>query len=75
MLGLPLLDGYEVARRFRSQASGNTVLVALTGYGLAVDRQRARDAGFDFHLAKPATAAQLDDVLSKAGERGVGPPR
>ena len=51
-IGMPKLDGYEVARRIR--ASGRAVtLVALTGWGQARDRERAAQAGFDAHLTKP----------------------
>jgi PAS domain S-box-containing protein len=70
-IGLPGLDGYEVARRVRSRPGGpDIVLIALTGYGLETDRQRVREAGFDFHLVKPATPEQLDEVLSKIKDRG-----
>jgi CheY-like chemotaxis protein len=57
-IGLPRLDGYEVARRLRAANLGSR-LVALTGYGRDDDVQRARDAGFDEHLLKPATLEQL----------------
>jgi len=57
-IGLPLLDGYEVARRLR-EAKFGARLVALTGYGREDDLQRAREAGFDEHLLKPATLEQL----------------
>jgi NO-binding membrane sensor protein with MHYT domain/ActR/RegA family two-component response regulator/two-component sensor histidine kinase len=57
-IGLPGIDGYELARRLRS-AGSRAYLVALTGYGLAVDRERARKAGFDIHVAKPAAMASL----------------
>ncbi|MBT2324911.1 response regulator [Variovorax paradoxus] len=54
-IGLPLLDGYEVARRMR-RTSGTeaALLIALTGYGQSEDRQAALDAGFDHHFVKPA---------------------
>jgi len=52
-LGLPGLDGYEVARRIRAAAGAAVRLVALTGYGEPEDRDRAADAGFDLHLLKP----------------------
>jgi CheY-like chemotaxis protein len=51
------------------------VLIALTGYGLEEDRQRVREAGFDFHLVKPATPEQLDEVLSKIKVRDGDPGR
>ena len=57
-IGLPRLDGYEVARRLREAKLGAR-LVALTGYGRDDDVERAREAGFDEHLLKPATLEQL----------------
>jgi CheY-like chemotaxis protein len=62
-IGLPGIDGYEVARRLRA-ASTPSALVALTGYGQEEDRARARDAGFDGHLTKPVEPAVLARVLS-----------
>jgi len=53
-IGLPVLDGYEVARRLRVLLDGHSCrLVALTGYGLAADREHSARAGFDTHLVKP----------------------
>jgi PAS domain S-box-containing protein len=67
-IGLPDLDGYEVARALRSEeALKATRLVALSGYAQPEDRQRAREAGFDTHLPKPADLQQLMDVLAQAG--------
>jgi two-component system, sensor histidine kinase len=64
-LGLPVLDGYQVARRVRSQLGANGIrLIALTGYGQESDRLKAREAGFDAHLAKPAGMDELMDALS-----------
>jgi signal transduction histidine kinase len=57
-IGLPWLDGYEVARRIR-EADRGIRLVALTGYGCDADVQRARAAGFDEHVLKPASAERL----------------
>jgi CheY-like chemotaxis protein len=65
-IGLPGLDGYEVARRLREHPIGRRLrLVALTGYGLPEDRQRAIDAGFDRHLVKPVDPAQLAALLGE----------
>ena len=65
-IGLPGLDGYEVARRLRGHPIGRRVrLVALTGYGLPEDRQRAIEAGFDRHLVKPVDPAQLAALLGE----------
>jgi CheY-like chemotaxis protein len=53
-IGMPGLDGYELARRIRAQSWGRTmVLVALTGWGQEADRRRSREAGFDSHWVKP----------------------
>ncbi len=63
-IGLPDLDGYAVARALRSEgALGTTRLVAISGYAQPQDRQRAREAGFDAHLAKPPDVAALLRVL------------
>jgi CheY-like chemotaxis protein len=62
-IGLPIIDGYQVARRIR--AAGLAVrLVALTGYGSGEDIQTARSAGFDAHLVKPASLDGLRQVIS-----------
>jgi CheY-like chemotaxis protein len=61
-IGLPGMDGYELARRLRAELSGRPPrLVALTGYGQDGDRAKAREAGFDVHLVKPV---DLDAVMS-----------
>ena len=65
-VGLPELDGYEVAKRIRAQARPDMLLVALTGYGLTEDRERALAAGFDLHLVKPIDFDRLFDVLATA---------
>lgn len=64
-LGLPELDGYEVARRIRSMLGRDGIfLVALTGYGDDEDRLRTEAAGFDVHLVKPVDTAALGKLLS-----------
>jgi signal transduction histidine kinase/CheY-like chemotaxis protein len=65
-IGLPQLDGYELARRFRAEPSGEgTVLVALTGYGSPDDREESRRAGFDYHLIKPVSPDSILQLLHK----------
>lgn len=65
-IGLPGLDGHEVARRLRAMAGGRAmVLAALTGYGQPQDRRRAGEAGFDAYLVKPADAAMLAAVVGQ----------
>jgi signal transduction histidine kinase/CheY-like chemotaxis protein len=64
-IGLPRMDGYELARRIRAEiAERRPLLVAVTGYGLPQDRNRAREAGFDLHLVKPVDAQSLERVLA-----------
>jgi signal transduction histidine kinase/CheY-like chemotaxis protein len=66
-IGLPGLDGYEVARRLRQKAGEMApYLVAVTGYGQPSDRRRALDAGFDVHLVKPVDTAELARVIASA---------
>ncbi|HJZ59459.1 MAG TPA: response regulator [Gemmataceae bacterium] len=68
-IGLPGLDGYEVARRLRAgSATRNAVLVAVTGYGRDEDRQLSRAAGFDHHLVKPVDLATLQRILAPAAD-------
>jgi len=62
-IGLPLLDGYEVARQVKAVLDDNITLIALTGYGSPEDRQRAFQAGFDAHLTKPADLDELSHLL------------
>ncbi|AVR96010.1 hybrid sensor histidine kinase/response regulator [Pseudoduganella armeniaca] len=66
-LGMPLLDGYETARRLRALPHmADLALVALTGWGAAEDRARARAAGFDRHLLKPAAPDEVAAALALA---------
>jgi CheY-like chemotaxis protein len=62
-IGLPLLDGYEVARRLRHALDGLIRLIALTGYGQPEDLHRGFVAGFDHHLTKPADPDHLVQLL------------
>ena len=64
-IGLPGMDGYELARRLRAQADlAGSTLIALTGYGQASDRDSAMAAGFDHHFVKPVTIDRLIAVLA-----------
>jgi PAS domain S-box-containing protein len=65
-LGLPGMSGYEVARLIRNGGPNPTVLVALSGYVLAQDRERASAAGFAHHIAKPTSVAELERVIATA---------
>jgi PAS domain S-box-containing protein len=62
-IGLPGLDGYEVARRIRARRGTNPILVAITGYGQIDDQRRSLAAGFDAHLTKPVSPDQLTGLL------------
>ena len=65
-IGMPQMDGYEVARRIRAHEWGKELLlIAVTGWGQESDRQRSFAAGFDFHLVKPVDLEKLDQLLSK----------
>ena len=66
-LGLPRVDGYEVARRARAMLNGrpSTLLVALTGYGLPEDHRRSAEAGFDEHLVKPVDPIALRKLFAR----------
>jgi CheY-like chemotaxis protein len=64
-IGLPVMDGYEVAQRLRKEADlAPLKLVAVTGYGQAADRQRSRAAGFDEHVVKPYDLDKLLDLIN-----------
>jgi CheY-like chemotaxis protein len=63
-IGLPQLDGYEVARQVRAALGAGITLVALTGYGQPDDQHRATEAGFDAHLTKPVNLADLEAILT-----------
>lgn len=64
-IGLPGMDGYEIARRAREALGDHVVLIALTGYGQADDKRKALDSGFDIHLTKPADFVDLQNVLGR----------
>jgi len=67
-IGLPTLNGYEVARRIREQPWGKEiVLIALTGWGQEEDRRKSQEAGFDGHLVKPVNYPALMALLSSLG--------
>jgi CheY-like chemotaxis protein len=63
-IGLPGIDGYEVARRVRARDARRPVLIALTGYGQPEDRRRATEAGFDEMLVKPVDPTTLTELLA-----------
>ena len=68
-IGLPGLNGFEVAKRIRLQpALQNVVLTALTGYGQESDRRLSQEAGFDHHLVKPANFGQVLQILTTVSE-------
>jgi len=65
-LGLPGIDGYEVARRIRQMPTADrALLIALTGYGTPEDKQRAVEAGFDHHFTKPPDFDAIAEILRK----------
>jgi PAS domain S-box-containing protein len=71
-IGLPGLDGFEVAKRVRQQpVISSVVLVAMTGYGQESDRQRSLDAGFNHHLVKPADFGKVQQILATVSEQAT----
>jgi CheY-like chemotaxis protein len=67
-IGLPDLDGYEVARRLR-QKNPSSLLIAVSGWGQEEDRRRALEAGFDYHLVKPVEFEELWKLLNRTIEK------
>lgn len=63
-IGLPGLDGYQVCRELRKQGFLDTLVIAMTGYGLEADRERTAAAGFNEHLVKPVTLPILQQILN-----------
>ena len=64
-IGLPGMDGFEVARRLRLvDANRDVLLIAVTGYGQDDDRRKSREAGFNHHLVKPIELEQLEEILN-----------
>jgi CheY-like chemotaxis protein/nitrogen-specific signal transduction histidine kinase len=73
-IGLPGLDGYAVARQLRERGdTSHVLLIALTGYGQREDRQRAADAGFDYHYVKPADPREIQSAIER-GRNTAGEP-
>jgi CheY-like chemotaxis protein len=70
-IGMPGMDGYEVARRIRARSTLRDIkIVALTGWGQPEDKRRSREAGFDHHLIKPAGIEQLRALVPATVRRG-----
>ena len=75
-IGLPKLNGYEVAQKIRATAWGESMyLIAVTGWGQDEDRDRSRDAGFDAHLVKPVDFEALSSLLASAPISSSSSPR
>jgi CheY-like chemotaxis protein len=64
-IGMPGMNGYDVARELRARRRGAVRLVAVSGWGGEADVQRAREAGFDRHLTKPVDPAVLSEALAR----------
>ena len=72
-IGLPGLDGNEVAQRIRAALDGDAMaLIAMTGYGQPEDRRRALQAGFDAYLVKPVDPDELARTLQELGSSRAG---
>jgi CheY-like chemotaxis protein len=68
-IGLPRMDGFEVARQLRDLLGRRVLLVALTGWGQDEDRRRSREAGFDHHLTKPPEPEVLDRLIAECMQK------
>lgn len=74
-IGLPGMDGYELARALRQQAAGRKLYIAaITGYGTPADKQRALKAGFDAHITKPAHPFAIIRLLEEFASKLQLPP-
>ncbi|MBA3455760.1 MAG: response regulator, partial [Deltaproteobacteria bacterium] len=76
-IGLPVMDGYEVARQLRTLelGGGRIRLIAVTGYGQDADRVRTTEAGFDAHVIKPATFLTVMSLLTAPDDEPQGAKR
>ena len=70
-IGMPLMDGYEAARRIRELLGPGVSLIALTGWGQDEDKRRSREAGFDHHLTKPPEPEMVEQLIANCGERSA----
>ena len=70
-LGLPRMDGFEVANRTRQELGHNVILVAVSGFGQPDDKRRALEAGFDEHITKPADVHDIESLLQRFPPRNV----
>ena len=71
-IGLPGMNGYEVARHLRGEPSlAGALLVALTGWGSEDDKRQSREAGFDFHLTKPVEVSVIEGILARGARGGA----
>jgi len=72
-IGLPKINGYDLAMRMRAQNTGALTLIAVTGWGQDSDKRRAREAGFDHHMTKPVDLEQVGHILASIGEPAARP--
>ncbi len=73
-IGLPGMNGYEVAKRLRGDpALAGAMLVALTGWGSEDDKRQSREAGFDYHLTKPVEVTSIQSILARVATGGGQP--
>jgi CheY-like chemotaxis protein len=72
-IGLPGLDGYQVARRLREEVGLDALLVAMTGYGQPEDRRRSREAGIHHHYVKPVEPMVLRELLADPDRERAAP--
>ena len=64
-LGLPSIDGYQVARNLRQEGFKDIVIIALSGYGQEEDRRRSQEAGMNYHVTKPADVKTISNLIAR----------
>ena len=64
-LGLPSIDGYQVARNLRQEGFKDIVIIALSGYGQEEDRRRSQEAGMNYHVTKPADVKTISNLIAQ----------
>lgn len=72
-IGLPAIDGYQLAGWFRRQPPPRAQLIAVTGFGQEADRRRSQEAGFDLHLVQPINPRQLRELLAETAAKKAPP--
>ena len=74
-IGLPLVDGYQVARTLRQEGFHDILIIALSGYGQEEDRRRSREAGMNHHVTKPVDVKTIAELIARSNSTITSNPR